>query len=159
MIEDAYVDAGFAWASEKIMELDEEWTVVLFTHGYEPGTAKSTEIAKRLLKLQGEAAAEIAIWINGHYHDEQNEILYDDEGNKLRRVVINADAINYTAHYKMTVGTSTEQSFSFFQVDTKNEVIYLTRVGAGDDKVFNFGSKLEAGTENFHKISVKVQNG
>jgi hypothetical protein len=60
----------------------------------------------------------------------------------------------------MVAGTATEQSFAFFQVDTKNEIIYLTRIGAGQDKTFKFGSKLEAGTVLYSdRAFVKVVNG
>ena len=175
MIEDAYVDSALAWAEEQILALDSDWTVVLFTHGFfcdadgatNEITPKDDEVARRILALQGKADAEIAIWITGHIHEERNEILYDEFGNKVRLVSINCDAYGNSntktngtlTSFNMKPGTLTEQSFCFIQVDTKNEKIYLTRLGAGDDKVFNFGSKLEAGTENFHKISVKVQNG
>ena len=34
MPEDSYVDGALDWVEEKIRELDKDWTVVIFTHGY-----------------------------------------------------------------------------------------------------------------------------
>lgn len=171
MIEDAYVDAGLAWVEEQVKALDSDWTVLLFTHGVFNGskgtaneyTQKDQEVIRRILALQGEADAEIALWATGHQHEDRNEILYDSNGNKVRLLCFNADAYgnsNSVGSYKMAVGSIMEQSFGFFQIDTANEVAYFTRLGAGGDLVLNFGSKLEAGTEYFPVIvPVKVVNG
>jgi hypothetical protein len=60
----------------------------------------------------------------------------------------------------MIPGTITEQSFGFIQIDTKNEKIYITRVGAGNDYVLEYGSKLGEVTEYFvDQVTVKVTNG
>ena len=166
MDEDAYVDASMAWAEEHIRELDESWTVVLFTHGFFCGekgseneiTDKDHEVARRMLKLQGEADAEIAIWITGHIHAERNEVLYDEDGNKLRIISMTADAYSYVP--TMSLGSTAEQSFGFFQVDTKNQKIYMTRFGYGDDLVFDFGQENLTGTMAFlPKVQVTVVNG
>ena len=104
----------------------------------------------RMLKLQEEAAAEIAIWITGHIHEERNEVLISSDGKtKLRLVSINCDAYgnsNSPTSYPMKPGSINEQSFCYFQVDTKNQKIYLTRFGAGIDKEFTFGQSNMTGT-------------
>ena len=37
-----------------------------------------------------------------------------------------------------TIGTITEQAFDVVQIDLSNRKIYLTRIGAGSDREFNF---------------------
>ena len=162
MTEDNYVDAAMAWAEEKILELSSDWTVVLITHGVFCGakgtaneyTPKDKVVMERMLALQGNADAEIAVWLTGHIHEERNEILTDAAGNKLRLVSLNCDAYGNSntstngllTSYQMTPGTTTEQSFSFIQLDLDQKKIYLTRVGAGDDVVLDYGANIGTAT-------------
>ena len=49
-----------------------------------------------------------------------------------------------TGAYKSThtwriAGTTSEQAFDVVQIDVENEMIYCTRIGYGDDRVFRFG--------------------
>ncbi len=155
MKEDSYVDAAMAWAEETITELDDTWTVVLFTHGFfnaaegDPAeiTAKDVVVAERMLNLQKNADAEIAAWIVGHNHEDRNEILMTDDGQtKLRVVSMKTDASSYLGQMKN--GTVTEQSFAFFQLDTKNKMLYGTRFGYGDDLVLPYGQDIDVKNEN-----------
>ena len=36
------------------------------------------------------------------------------------------------------VGTTTEQRFSYIQIDTKDKKVYVTTIGSGDDRVYDF---------------------
>ena len=168
MPEDSNVDRAMAWAEEQIKALDADWTVVLFTHGFYTGekgsdlefTEKTKEVANRMLTLQKEAAAEIAAWIVGHNHQDRNEVLMSEDGNtKLRVISCSSDG------YLSQANTAKEQSFSFFQLDTVNKKLYMTRIGAGDDAVFTYGQDIE-GTLTFQStstptgdISISVTNG
>ena len=40
--------------------------------------------------------------------------------------------------YTMEAGTDTEQAFEIVQIDTKRHKLYLTRVGAGVDRTFQY---------------------
>ena len=69
MPEDSYVDGALDWVEQKILELDEGWTVLLFTHGYSRGTnpdgsfiitEKNKQISNRLLGIKKAAKAELA---------------------------------------------------------------------------------------------------
>lgn len=151
MLEDTYVDAAMQWAEEKIDELDESWTVVLFTHGYFCGslgrdnevTPESDRIGREVLRIKAEAKADLAVWIVGHNHEDRSVELVSSDGNtKLRLLSLNTDAYSHSntkGSYKMKLGTVSEQSFSFFQIDTLNKNIYLTRVGVGTDAVYSYG--------------------
>ncbi|MBQ7347635.1 MAG: metallophosphoesterase [Clostridia bacterium] len=147
MPEDSYVDAALNWAEEKIMELDEDWTVVLFTHAYWYGSAggyteKNKAISERVLSIKANADADLAIWITGHIHSDKEEILTSSDGKtSLRLISLNADSYirsNTANSFKMTLGTVTESSFTCFQIDVANKKIYITRVGAGGDLVYSY---------------------
>ena len=156
MLEDRlYVDGALNWAEEHIRELDEDWTVVLFTHGFfcdskgasNEITAKDVEVAERILTIQKEAKAEIALWVVGHVHTERNEILAtDDKQTTLRIVSTYADANTYVSGMKG--GTVNEQSFLFFQVDKAHKTVYGTRFGFGDDLVLPYGDDLNLENES-----------
>lgn len=170
MPEDSYVDDAMAYVEEKVKELDSDWTVMLFTHGFfcdnkgeeNEITEKDHEVARRMLQLQAEADAEIAMWITGHIHEDRDEVLVAEDGTKLRLVSLNCDAYknsNSSTSFDMIPGTVTEQSFSFLQIDLANKLVYLTRFGAGEDLVFEYGQDIE-GTMTFHpKKDVLIFNG
>ena len=158
--EDVRVNSALTWAEKQILALDEEWTVVLITHsvfwGYNNSgnefSARTKEVIGRILALQGKADATIAAWIGGHVHEDHFEIAADAEGNKLQLISLNCDAYgnsNAPGGVTMMVGDTSEQSISFMQVDVKNETLYLTRIGAGKDYTFTFGSKLGEPTVTF----------
>jgi hypothetical protein len=152
MTEDANTPTSLAWATEKIMELDETWTVVLFTHGFFCGTEGSqTEITEEsakmeqaILKLKSESRADIAAWITGHNHEDRAKVLQmtnPETGELVTELLLlsfNADAYTHSSGYKMSLGTVTEQCFSFIQVDALNKVIYVTGVGAAEDMTFSY---------------------
>lgn len=183
MMEDGYVDSSFEWAAEKIKELDSDWTVVLFTHGYFCGsegteneiTEKDLEIQKKVLDLKAEADADIAIWITGHNHEYRNVVLTSSDGQtSLRLISLNADAYTHSnsgASYKMKLGSISEQSFNFIQVDPINKNVYLTRVGAGNDPdmVYSYGEPTatddgngpnkDSATAKIHVVNGALENG
>ena len=170
MPEDSYVDDAMAYVEEKVLELDSDWTVMLFTHGFfcdaEGGenevTEKDYDVALRMLQLQADADAEIAMWITGHIHEDRDEVLVAEDGTTLRLISLNCDAYknsNSPTSYDMTVGTVSEQSFSFLQIDLANKRVYLTRFGAGEDLVFEYGQGLEGSMEFYPKKNVAIFNG
>ena len=146
MIEDGYVADALAWVEEQVMALDEGWTVVLFTHGYYGGGHTVTDInlgiKERVLALKANAKADIACWITGHIHQDSTEMLVSEDGQtSIRMITHNADAKGYGQGVEK--GSKNEQSFSYFQIDPVNKMIYMTRVGAGEDAVYSYGDPIE----------------
>ena len=148
MKEDSYVADALTWVEEQVMALDEGWTVVLFTHGYYGDGTNYTVtdinlgIKERVLALKANAKADIACWITGHIHKDSTEMLVSEDGQtQLRMITHNADAKGY--RHGDDADPPNEQSFSYFQIDPVNKMIYMTRVGAGEDAVYSYGDPVE----------------
>ena len=157
------IEEALDWTEARIKELDNSWTVVLFSHAYfNDAVSKPDEIADRLLEIKAEAEAEIAIWITGHTHSDMSEILVSYDGQTALRVIsLNCDSYSKkgSGTVAMTLSTVTEQSFSFFQIDKENHKIYLTRFGAAEDLVLNYGEAMEGEWDKTPRYRVSVING
>ncbi|MBO5270434.1 MAG: metallophosphoesterase [Clostridia bacterium] len=152
------------WTEAQITSLDADWTVVLFSHGIFEGTQNEDLDAVRecVLSWQKKSDAEIAIWITGHTHGDDNQIFVSKDGKTaLRAISLNCDSYNKLGSdtVSMIYGTATEQSFSFIQIDKANETIYLTRVGAGKDLKFTYGDAMKDEYVAAPYCSVRVVNG
>lgn len=135
------------WVGEQITALESDWTVVLVTHGVfeEKQNKWAATVKSRVLSWQKESDATIAVWITGHIHSDQSEILLSDDGSAfVRAISLNCDsyAKRGTNTAQMNYCTATEQSFSFIQIDTKTQTIHLTRIGAGKDLTFTYGNAM-----------------
>ena len=135
------------WVGEQITALEGDWTVVLITHGVfeEKQNKWAATVKSRVLSWQKESDATIAVWITGHIHSDHSEILLSDDGSAfVRAISLNCDsyAKRGTNTAQMNYRTSTEQSFSFIQIDTKTQTIHLTRIGAGKDLTFAYGTAI-----------------
>ncbi len=140
-------EAALAWVEESVNALDNTWTVVLFSHSFY-GSNREADIAKRILALQGTAEAEIAAWVTGDIHEDKAEVIADAAGNKLNVIAMNSDS--YGNGTGCAYATATEQSFSFVQLDTANQKIYVTRIGAGNDAVYSYGQANLTGTVTYN---------
>ena len=99
----------------------------------------------RVLSWQASSDATIAVWITGHIHSDNSEILVSSDGSAAVRVIsLNCDsyAKRGANTVQMNYSTATEQSFSFIQIDTKTQTIHLTRIGAGKDLTFSYGEAM-----------------
>ncbi|MBQ9760610.1 MAG: metallophosphoesterase [Clostridia bacterium] len=146
--EDQYIDSAMAWAEEKIKDLAEDWTVILFTHGFLPSTGGGyseldKRVANNVLRIKAEADAELACWIVGHNHLDSQVVLEGNDGTRLRVISCAVDGYPKDEHLNSTQ----EQCFSFMQVDTANKKIYLTRIGRGNDRVIDYSDSI-VGTFN-----------
>lgn len=132
------------WVDARITELESDWNVILISHAmfeamendqpHMPSSAAS--VVQHFANLT--ADADIICWIVGHCH-------YDANDNTNGLMVISTQTDNYTMSTQyggatMTLGTDTEQAFDCYQIDTQNKVIYITRVGAGNDRQVSYGS-------------------
>lgn len=116
---------------------DNTWTCVLMCHVYwYNGTVDSyiSNFATQLAALNANGNyAKIAALVTGHCHDDNDTVV----DSKLLVIASNCD-IASQSHITMDAGTDTEQSFDVFQIDLANRTIYITRVGAGNDRQFTY---------------------
>lgn len=151
------------WLKETVQDekLTADWTVVLFTHGYwsygrkaqyptekELRTPAGEKLGNYLLQLEGDAAtkADIGLWMTGHTHRDLNRTISNGT-DKILITCTNDDSYvdgafsrgsGYMGGVKMYKGHDTEQVIDLVQIDTKNKKVYMTRVGAGEDREFDF---------------------
>ena len=116
-----------------------DWTVFLMCHVYWSEGSVDQYITAFTQQLAGLNAsgqyAKIGALIVGHMHDDKDTVV---DGNLLV-IGSNCDIFRQTqGEVPMTEGTDTEQSFDVFQVDLANRTIYITRVGAGNDRQFSY---------------------
>jgi hypothetical protein len=139
-----------------------DWTVVLCTHtspsANEP--CKNEEVVLGLIDAfrKGEKYAcettdsipeyntkiecdftgrggEFAAWVSGHTHVDRSGIFQDT----LCFSIISDWHHNCsTLTFKRVGGTTTEQAFDIYTVSPDDHKLYITRVGAGEDRVFDY---------------------
>ncbi|MBR0404088.1 MAG: InlB B-repeat-containing protein [Eggerthellaceae bacterium] len=138
----AYVTTlQLAWLKDRVLELEEGWTVLLFIHQFfkmYPGYDACGKLIKRLLdQIYDDAKAEIAGVISGHVHHDRVE--FSSKGYPMISTACDAYAKAAKADASMRrVGTTTEQAFDVISLNTKEKMVYLTRVGAGEDRAYRY---------------------
>ena len=149
MPEDSYVDGALDWVEKRIMELEEGWTVILFTHAYSRGnnpdgsfiiTEKNKQIKDRILGIKKAAKAELAFWITGHIHNDLYDVVTDGE-ESLQIVSVLSDGYPYAnspTAAKMVPATDTEQAIDHVLIDLDRRELHFTRIGAGEDRFYRF---------------------
>lgn len=122
-----------------VQEKGTDWTVFMMCHVYWSGGSVDQYITAFTQQLAGLNAsgnyAKIGALIVGHMHDDKSVVV----NNNLLVIGSNCDIYAQSQGQEtMTRGTDTEQSFDVFQVDLVNHKIYITRVGAGNDRQFSY---------------------
>lgn len=137
-------DTQVNWLKDRVTELPAGWTVVVFTHIFFQsynGTVHGigTQIETALDSIYDTADATIAGVICGHVHASVSKV--SSKGYPIIATTtdaagqINGEGLTYTP------GTSTEQAFDIFYINTEARTINVQRIGAGDttkDRTFNY---------------------
>ena len=140
------------WLSARILELDEGWTVLVFAHQFfQGGSDNSPEYDKcgklikaRIDSVYDQAKADIAGVLSGHCHDDIYAYSYAGSEKLYPMVSTDCDAHRRVRSGRASsrkTGTVTEHAFDIVTLDTKNHKLYLTRVGAGKSREFEYKSK------------------
>lgn len=150
---DAHVEIDnemYNWIDERISELPAGWTVVLFSHaawipkaaGKEPAiSSDGKKFIDHILTLEDSVDATVACWMTGHIHRDYSQVFTSGE-KSLPVIATNCDTYKISTKWggwEMTKGTSTEQCIDAVQLDLDKKLIYMTRIGAGEDRVFSYG--------------------
>lgn len=133
------------WMKDRITELPSGWSVIVFTHiFFQPGTTVTThgigtQIETALDSIYDTANATIVGVICGHVHQSASKT--SSKGYPIIATTtdsagqINREGLTYTA------GTTTEQAFDIYYINTNLRTIKVCRIGAGDttkDRTFNY---------------------
>lgn len=141
-----------------LKEKPEEWTIVFFIHTLVPTTVHPEEVegADSLLNIlqaykEGKdynsdiininfsniKRGNIAAVFTGHHH-------FDYTINKNGILIIGIDSMKYsntrgdTLNYSSYNDIESDISFEILSIDTKNRVIYSTKVGNGENRFWNY---------------------
>ncbi len=76
-----------------------------------------------------------AVWVGGHSHCDK-DMVYDGI---LSVATVNDGMHNSESNpFKHVEGTTTEQAFDIYTIDKKNHKLYVTRIGCGEDREFEY---------------------
>lgn len=143
------------WLQQLLYDLESGWTAIVFTHlFFLPATVESGvttlsllgsgTLAKRMIDSQYsnmEAhGAHFACVVTGHVH--RDYALETENGYPIIGTTCDANGLQASLYDPVntvrTAGTTTEQAFDVYHVDTENKKIYVTRIGAGTDREFDY---------------------
>ena len=138
------------WLKEKITELETGWTVLVFCHSYwepayigsnPPVSTFGTSIKNAIDSVASTCDATVAALITGHVHRDIDTT--SSVGYKI--IATTCDANDWLAYRFDPVtpnrveGTTSEQVFDVFNIDTSSNKIYITRIGGnGADREFTY---------------------
>lgn len=132
------------WIKSRLTELTQGWTVVIFQHMlYEGvGTASQTIISEGTTLLNAiddvfsNLNCTIAAVISGHTHADG--IISTSHNFKVITTTCDSGGANASSYDPVnptrTAGTTSEQAFDVFTIDTTAKTISITRIGAGSDR-------------------------
>ena len=139
------------WLKKSLNLPSDDWMCVVFSHvpmwsesekPFDSGTlvvnaAEIGNIISGYTAKTGEFAShkgKILCWVSGHAH---RDALIEWHGTHM--VVTNADCfVKSEGAQTRTLGTTSEQCFDIFCVDKKAKKVKIVRIGAGENREFNF---------------------
>lgn len=141
------------WLKEKAFHLpDDDWQIIVFSHvpiwtdsdkpewssSYIDNAEELEQLVDDFFRKTNYASAykgTIVCWISGHTH--RDAILRIKGG--VMHIVTNGDLfLQATGSQDRIKGTISEQCFDVLSVNKSERKVYLTRVGAGSDREFNY---------------------
>lgn len=134
---------------KNIMPLSSDWSIVLFSHAYWHFFYSGEDLlpyysgkklSESLLDIQNKSEANIILWHVSHVHRDYSQIIHKGDSSIL---VVSTSSDNYTQSEpyggpKMIKSTSSEQVIDYVQIDKIRKQIFFTRIGAGEDRIFNY---------------------
>ena len=136
------------WLQERLTELDETWTVVVFTHivfGMSYSAAQSgvvnyipngQRIVNAINSVKGNMSATLACLICGHVHYD-----YSNTDNGYLIITTTCDGKQEGGSWSgwnEGAGTILEHAFDVFSIDTKNKTIKTIRIGRGENREWSY---------------------
>ena len=143
-------DTQLTWMKERITELENDWTVIIFRHSiWEPVTkansigsinADTNLVLNALTEIKSDTKCTVAGIIAGHCHRDYSGKTND--GLLLIATTCDASgtlASNYDpVNSNRTAGTTNAQAFDVINVNPVTRTIKLIRIGAGSNREFTY---------------------
>lgn len=129
------------WMQNIIQNLSSEWSVLVIQHIIFDGkdaedNPKIYDYAQQTIDcLNNITNCNVIALIGGHTHFDYS--LISSKGYPI--IVTTCDASGpQDSRLTRIEGTTTEQAFDIFNIDTLNKKIYITRIGTGEDREFTY---------------------
>ena len=151
-------DKQIAWMQSKILELEKDWTVIIFHHGVWEGSATNSTLSfstdgKLIIdaidKIYDSAKCTIAGVFSGHNH--RDYMGYSEKGYVILSTTVNSSNSALSKYdlenTSRPAGTTKEETFDIVFVNPKTNTIEIIRIGAGNDRALNYESNLPRDVE------------
>ncbi len=160
-----YRQAQLEWFAGTALDVpSQDWTVILCTHTNPAGGGKGYNgdiilglidafrkgekfEASNTFPIEGynakitadytERGGEFAVWVSGHTHYD-NAVVTD--GTLCTATISDWHHQSARLTFKREEGTITEQAFDVFTIDPARHKIRVTRIGAGEDREFDYST-------------------
>lgn len=132
-------DAQITWMGSVVSTLSPDWSILVIQHvfwdGETDGVPTRSAFGKKTQDyLDTVTNCNVIGIISGHTHYDYD--ITAEAGYKV--ICTTCDAAIGSVASERIEGTTTEQAFDVFHIDTANKVIYATRIGAGADRQFSY---------------------
>ncbi len=169
-------DAQVAWMQARLAELASDWTAVIISHQHINGYAGvgNTDTHR---DTNGKAIQEgiqaasytctVACCIAGHQHRDYTTT-FTAHGVEIPLIVTTCDAYQGALDWRTnesgtsslrTTGAVTENVLDIFAIDTAAKQIYITRIGAGQDRAVSYGDAQTVYTVTANLSNVTLTGG
>ncbi len=127
-----------AWLKERLTELETGWTVLVIPHYLFDSTTDVIHTHGQYLindinAVYADMNATLIGVLAGHTHVDYSTT---EAVNGYHLITTTCDAC--TGAPAKTAGTVTEQAFDVIHIDTANRKLYATRIGAGEDRQWDY---------------------
>ncbi len=140
--EDGNIDATQeAWVASTASALASGWVIIFLSHMavYTSGkdvrdNVQKYDVVDKVLSAISGISAKVACWVCGHTH---KDFSYATTNFPIISVTCDANgnqASTYTSDNR-DIGTTNEQAFDVFHVNTDSQIVYATRIGGGQYNV------------------------
>lgn len=137
----------YEWLKSTLKELGSEWTAFIFMHiynqGVEPGLilkrATEGQLIEQLLEdMDNDIKCSIGGIFSGHTHRDYLD--YNRLGYPVVSTMSDSNIKYYECDktFERKTGTIYEQAFDVVQIDATSKTVYLTRIGAGADRQYDY---------------------
>lgn len=164
------------WMKDRLAELDSDWTAVIISHQHINGyagvgnTDTNRDTNGKAIQEGIQAASytcTVACCIAGHQHRDYTTT-FTAHGVEIPLIVTTCDAYQGALDWRTnesgtsslrTTGAVTENVVDIFAIDTAAKQIYITRIGAGQDRAVSYGDAQTVYTVTANLSNVTLTGG
>lgn len=145
---DALTETQLTWMKARLTELETGWTAIIFQHMVIESDkteqtvhliTRGTETLNAIGDVYNTLNCTIAALVCGHVHVDA--VVDTNYNFKIISTTCDAGGANAASDWNnptRTAGTTSEQAFDVYSLDTTNRTINITRIGAGSNRTVQY---------------------